>query len=400
VEALIAASGEGKVNVRSYLPDDPRSREFVYALGTAEDAMSALLRLNAEGLHTIVNETIDISDGGVSGVVQGDTMEFAPDDTPRCVEKPGVASLPFTQGLELLKTAYGFTPELDSHADERTEFSIHPRARGWRRSHTLIWEHETGVASATSAPSRWPNRFSRMIGDKAFGLLMADRLGAPVPRTLVITRRIAPFSFGRETGSSEIWTRTCPVEPHPGLYTTTKGWTDPFALLQAEDPEGKVIASVLRQDAVEAGHSGAAIVGADGELAIEGRRGEGDRLMLGLDKPEPLPARIRDDVRALHQRLSATLGPVRLEWVHDGMRAWVVQMHLGATASAGSILVPGEAETWIKFPAEHGLAALRDMLQSLPAGAGLVVVGEVGLTSHVADLVRKAGAPARLSVDA
>jgi hypothetical protein len=75
-------------------------------------------------------------------------------------------------------------------------------------------------------------------------------------------------------------------------------------------------------------------------------------------------------------------------------------MHLGATASAGSILVPGEAETWIKFPAEHGLAALRDTLESLPAGAGLVVVGEVGLTSHVADLVRKAGAPARLSVEA
>jgi hypothetical protein len=216
----------------------------------------------------------------------------------------------------------------------------------------------------------------------------------------VVPRRIAPFSFGRPTGSSEIWTRTCPVEPQPGLYTTVKGWTDPFALLQAEDPDRKVIASVLRQDAVEAGHSGAAIVDASGALAIEGRRGEGDRLMLGLDRPEPLPARIAEDVRALHQRLSATLGPVRLEWVHDGIRAWIVQMHLGATSSAGSILVPGEADTWVRFPAEDGLAALRDALERLPAGAGLVVVGEVGLTSHVADLVRKAGAPARLSVEA
>jgi hypothetical protein len=397
VDALIAASGEGKVNVRSYLPDDLRSREFVYGLNNADEAMSVLMRLTADGLHTIVNETIDVSDGGVSGVVQGGTMEFAPDDTPRCVEKPGVASLPFGDGVELLRTVYGFVPELESHIGERTEFSIHPRLRGWRRGHTLIWEHETGVEHVLAATSRWPNKFSRMIGDKAFGLLMADRLGVPVPRTLVVARRVAPFTFGRETGSTEIWTRTCPVEPHPGLYTTLRGWTDPFALLQSEDPEGRVLASVVRQDAVNAGHSGAAIIGADGELAIEGRRGEGDRFMLGLERPEPLPSQVVYEVGSLHNKLSATLGPVRLEWVHDGVRAWVVQLHLGATASAGSTLVPGEAKTWIRFPVERGLAALRDTLESLPGGAGLVIVGEIGLTSHVADLVRKAGAPARLS---
>ena len=400
IDALIAASGEGKVNVRSYLPDNPRSREFVYGLGSTDEAMSALLRLTAEGLHTIVNETIDISDGGVSGVVQGGTMEFAPDDTPRCVEKPGVASLPFGHGLQLLSTVYGFKPELESYAGERTEFSIHPRARGWRRGHTLIWEHETDIEPALRAASRWPNKFSRMIGDKAFGLLMADLLGAPVPYTLAVARRVAPFSFGQKTGSTEIWTRTCPFEPHPGLYTTLKGWTDPFALLQAEDPEGGVLASVLRQDAVKAGHSGAAIIGANSELTIEGRRGEGDKFMLGLDRPEPLPAQVTDEVTSLHRRLSATLGPVRLEWVHDGVRAWVVQLHLGATTSAGSILVPGDSETWVKFPVERGLAALRDTLESLPKGSGLVLIGEVGLTSHVADLVRKAGAPARLSIGA
>ena len=398
VDALMASSGESKVNVRSYLPDNPRSREFVYGLSTVDEAISVLLRLTTEGLHTIVNETIDVSDGGVSGVVQGGTIEFAPDDTPRCVEKPGVASLPFGNGIELLRTVYGFTPELESHAGERTEFSIHPRARGWRRGHTLIWEHETGVEPALGTMSRWPNKFSRMIGDKAFGLLMADRLGVLVPRTLVVARRVAPFSFGRETGSTEIWTRTCPFEPHPGLYTTVKGWTDPFTLLQSEDPDGNVLASVLRQDAVNAGHSGATIIGADGELAIEGRRGEGDKFMLGLDSPEFLPARVLDDVRSLHRRLSATLGPVRLEWVHDGVYAWVVQLHLGATASAGSILVPGDAETWVRFPVERGLVALRETLARLPEGSGVVLVGEVGLTSHVADLVRKAGVPARLSV--
>ncbi len=34
-------------------------------------------------------------------------IEFAPDDTPRCVEKPGVASFPLAWGHSLLQTVYG-----------------------------------------------------------------------------------------------------------------------------------------------------------------------------------------------------------------------------------------------------------------------------------------------------
>jgi hypothetical protein len=322
------------------LPNDPRSREFVYGLDKVDSAVAVVQRLTTEGLHTIVNETIDVSDGGVSGVVQGNTIEFAPDDTPRCVEKPGVASLPFQHGLELLRTVYRLEPDLHASEDERTEFSIHPKPRGWRHSHTVVWEHETGISPAGSPAIDWPNRFSRMIGDKAFGLLIADRLGIAVPRTLVIGRRVAPFEFGQATGSAEVWIRTCPYEPYPGLYTTMKGWTDPFTLLRAEDPDGEVVASVLRQDAVSGGHSGGAIVGADGSLIIEGRRGAGDRLMLGLDRPEPLPTFVTEEVAAVHRRLSATLGPVRLEWVHDDRRAWVVQLQLGATETTAQYLYP------------------------------------------------------------
>ena len=84
-------------------------------------------------------------------------MEFAPDDTPRCVEKPGVASLPFNHGMQILRTVYGFAPELEARDGDRTEFSIHPRARGWRCGHTLLWEHEAGVDPAPAASSRWPN---------------------------------------------------------------------------------------------------------------------------------------------------------------------------------------------------------------------------------------------------
>lgn len=397
IDALLTASSEGRVNVRSYLPDDPRSKDFVYGLGTTDDAVDTLISLTSAGLHTIVNETIDVCDGGVSGVVQGGTIEFTPDDTPRGVEKPGIASLPFDQGLKLLEMVYGFAPELASAEGDRTEFSIHPKARGWRHSHTILWEHESGLVFAPHTALRWPNRFSRMIGDKAFGLMMADRLGVPVPRTLVIPRRIAPFRFGRETGSGEVWTRTCPTEPQPGLYTTVKGWIDPFALLQAEDPTKECLASVLCQDAVPALYSGAAIVNELGKLTIEGRSGEGDRLMLGLDRPEQLPDKVLDDVRAVQARLSEPLGPVRLEWVHDGVRVWVVQLHLGATQSDGVTVVPGEAERWVEIPVELGLANLRATLSCLEPGDGALLVGDVGMTSHIADLVRKAGLPARLT---
>ena len=53
-----------------------------------------MFRLAGEGYLTIVNETIDIHDGGISGVALAGIVEFAPDDTPRAVEQPGVAALP------------------------------------------------------------------------------------------------------------------------------------------------------------------------------------------------------------------------------------------------------------------------------------------------------------------
>ena len=109
IETLLAASADHSVNVRSYLPSDPRSREFVYGLKSAKEACRTVERLTAEGLHTIVNETVDISDGGVSGVLQGQTLEFSPDDTPRCVEKPGTASMPFEKGMALLEMVYGIS---------------------------------------------------------------------------------------------------------------------------------------------------------------------------------------------------------------------------------------------------------------------------------------------------
>ena len=397
IEALLAASADHSVNVRSYLPSDPRSREFVYGLRNAGEALDTVARLTSEGLHTIVNETVDVSDGGVSGVLQGHTLEFSPNDTPRCVEKPGTASMPFDKGIALLELVYGFRPNLDAAAGERTEFSIHPRPMGWKQTHTLLWEHEINVPEVSGTAVGWPNNFSRMIGDKTFGLIIAHLAGACVPTTLVIPRRIRPFTFGRPTGEQEIWTRTCPTEQQPGLYTTVKGWIDPFALTQNEDPEGDRIASILAQDAVAASYSGAAITTVDGELIIEGVMGEGDDFMTGKVRPADLPSIIKTDVENLNRRLISALGPVRFEWVHDGKTVWCVQLHQGRSISTSRVIVDGEPEEWLDFEVLRGLPALRELLSKAPLGAGILVLGEVGLTSHIADVLRKEGRPARLA---
>lgn len=394
--SLLQNSADGQINLRSFTPENPQSREFIYGLKVLDDAVAAAERLGSEGLFVIANETVDVHDGGVSGVIMGNVIEFAPDDTPRSVEKPGIASLPRLWGMKMLSIVYGFWPEIDVPRESRLEFSIHPKPRGWRNTHTLGWEYAIASDFDMKPKLTWPNRFSRMIGDKVYGLMIAQLAGLSVPRTTVINRRIAPFTFGRSTGSSEVWTRTSPHEQVPGKFTTAKGWLDPFELLNAEDPDGSQIASILCQSAVVPAYSGAAIVTADGDLLVEGVAGDGTAFMMGSSPPEDLPKNVLRAVEELHHRAAQSLGVVRLEWVFDGLSAWIVQLHRGATRSMANVLVPGEAERWIPFEAELGLEELRKAVALLAPGEGLVLRGEVGLTSHVADVIRRAGVPARL----
>jgi hypothetical protein len=397
LDSLLAAGPDQTINLRSFTPDSPRSRDFHYGISKVDEALAIAISLSREGLFIIANETVDVSDGGVSGVVQGGVIEFAPDDTPRCVEKQGTASLPVSVGLRVLRSVYGFVPDIVDAGRGRVEFSIHPKPRGWRRTHTLMWEYEASDSPPASASFTWPNRFSRHIGDKAFGLLVADAINLPVPSTTVLARRVAPFSFGTPTGSLEVWTRTCPTEQEPGRFSTVKGWVDPFKLLSQEDPDNRSIASVLSQSAVKARFSGAVITDREGNAVVEGARGEGDRFMLGQRPPEDLPADIVGDVRRLYSEAAEALGAVRFEWVHDGERVWIVQLHKGGTTSAAATLVPGEPSKWAVFKASLGLEELRHFLADLPADVGVRIEGEVGLTSHFADLLRKTKRPARIS---
>ncbi|WP_324276632.1 hypothetical protein [Blastococcus brunescens] len=292
VISAVIASGTGTVNVRSFLPDRDKGSPFYYGLGNPHEAAALVRSLAADGYYTIVNETVDVSDGGVSGVSLGGAVEFSPDDTPRAVEKQGTAALPHDLATRLLKVVYGFDPALPWRDGERLEFSVHPERVGFMREHTIWWETEQVASVTLDVTPRWPNKFSRHIGDKTYGLLITHLLDLPVPRTTVISRRVAPFTFGTPTGTSQFWTRTAPREQTPGHFSTLPYWVDPFRLLQQEDTEGDRLASVLAQEAVDALWSGASIpTQGDSEDLIEGVRGTGDNFMLGAASPAELPRR-------------------------------------------------------------------------------------------------------------
>jgi hypothetical protein len=262
---------------------------------------------------------------------------------------------------------------------------------GQRQQNTLVWELED-MGNASPAPSwDWPNRFSKYIGDKTFGLVLADALGARVPHTQVIGRTVF-FSFGTPTHSPVKWTRTAPPEQQPGKFITTRGYTDPFAIM-AEDQGA--IAAVLVQQEVPFAYSGAAI--SNNGLHIEGVAGAGDEFMIGKKKPEQLPQEVIDKVTQLYNHLAQQLGPVRFEWVYDGVNVWIVQLHRGTVTSTREVIVTGTPPSFERFTINpNNLEEFRQKVQDAKKnGYGLEVAGQFGITSHIGDILRTACVPSK-----
>lgn len=397
IDYMLANTTEHSVNVRSFHPDDPKSKPFDYGLTHADDVLAILEARASAGLHTIVNETVDVDDGGVSGVAFGNVIEFSPHDTPRCVEKPGTMQFSRQMGASVISIVYGFSPNFAAGPETRLEFSVHPLRHGYKNDHTIIWEAERADSAPLRAETNWPNRFSDMLGDKTVGLLIANEVGLMIPRTTVFNRNVAPFTFGRPTGLHETWLRTAPNQQTPGLYTTTYGWSDPYKLLQREDPEGKNVASILSQDGVDAKYSGACIMGADGQLIIEGKSGRGDNFMVGVDGREALPEYLKSAVKDTYEQAASALGPVRFEWAYDGVSTWVVQLHRGVSVSTGEEIFPGTPNTaYMHFDTSQGIDKLRELIAGYVPGTGITLVGNVGITSHFGDLLRKAQVPSKI----
>lgn len=413
IERLFKSSKSGTVNVRSFIPSDPQAKPFSYGITSPREALDIANSRLSLGLWIIVNETIDINDGGFSGVLEGGLAEFAPKDTPRCVEKPGTCSLSEKWTNELLKIIYQTELDLTLTKGQRYEFSVHPTPQGWLNTNVIGWEIEPSTVSHKIGRPKWPNRYSRFIGDKTFGLLLAHVAGARVPYTTAFVRSPKlEFSFGTPTEEEGVWVRSSPREQgiDAGRFTTIRGWTDPIALLEKQEPSPANIIdpdtleeerayqlpSVIVQSAVRPLYSGKTIVEHDGHLLTEGRAGSGEKYMSGEELPDAIPATVKDNVHNTYRYLHSHFGPVEFEWVFDGNHVWVVQLHLGISSSSGNIIVAGTPRAWIKIPAATDLESLRMMVSELKHDEGIVIIGAIGRTSHKADILRRSGRPARI----
>ena len=406
IETLIDSAPSKAINIRSYSSEIMKGNKLIYnkKLEDMEEILKLIDSNNRAHKYSIVNENIDINDGGVSGVVLGDLIEFAPQDTPKCVDKEGVCSLPREMGLSLLEKVYSFKPEINFDENYRVEFSIHPSRQGVLRKHTIIWEYEYYENISKRHNISWPNRFSKFLGDKVFGLLIADILGFKVPKTTVISRRVAPFIFGRSTGLHEKWVRTCPIVKEPGKYYTGDKWSDPFIIMQEEELKGDNdinIASILSQEAIEPLFSGACIIKEESEDdIIEGVSGKGDGFMVGEEELYNLPKEVIKIIKKLNNDIRKhfnLLGEVSIEWVYDGNDVWIVQLNQIKLSGNKDIIVDGNPKEYIKFNTNLGLESLRNLIKEIEnKDIGIELIGNIGITSHFGDLLRLANIPSLL----
>lgn len=405
IQELFQRSVERKVNIRSFQPDAPRGRSFPEAIDSPVQAARIVRELASSGLYSIVNESVNKADGGVSGAIMGDVIEFGPWDTPRILDDAAarVVSIERERGIEMLRIVYQVDPELDYPRNERVEFSITMMPRGIGRRRTIVWERSPGFDVCASERIAWPNDFSRLVGDKVFGLIVGHILGAPVPRTTVINRTIPPFVFGRSTGTSAYWLRTAPATPRLGKFTTTFGWRDPFALLSAEDGTGMEIPSVVSQEGVNAIYSGASASLEGEEIAIEGVAGQGDSYMGGASEPIPLPGIVVESVLDLHRSLARRLGSVKCEWVFDGAKAWLVQLRQTGTGAGGDVIFPGCPRSWREFDpspfpeTQSRIAALEAVIRECRHSRSGILLKSHSKLGHLAETLCANRIPSRLT---
>jgi hypothetical protein len=141
------------------------------------------------------------------------------------------------------------------------------------------------------------------------------------------------------------------------------------------------------QDEVNSKFSGAMLTGTGNQPIIEGVQGFGDEFMLGRIGAGALDATLIDQLE----------GSARMEWAFDGETVWLLQLQQEEAISSGRVIVPGETESDVDFEVSNGIAGLRQLVD-LVAGKriGINIIGDVGMTSHIADILRRHRIPSRI----
>jgi len=128
------------------LPDKPDGNPFLWGVRGLKRLKKFLVRYrnySVRVFYIIVNEEVDINDGGFSGVLLGNVAEFATRDVPRCVEKPDCAVLPRLKMLDFARVIYGHRINIPYERRYRVEFSVHPGPVGYGKEYQIIWQIES-----------------------------------------------------------------------------------------------------------------------------------------------------------------------------------------------------------------------------------------------------------------
>lgn len=246
ISTLIEQSEEKAVNISTFTSDFSEA-PIVQNLKSSGEVVENINRFAAEGLYTLINEKIDTNDSGILGNARGSILEFGPFNSANSLKN---CSFEIVSGLQLLEKIYGFLPNIGRPFSDKLQWSIHSVKKGLKKENTIIWETVVDPEWQTVKPEfNYPNNFSLFLGNKLYGLLIADLLGFIVPKTLVFSRNVPPFTFGVETFSKEIFMRVAANQIRFNASALNKfGWLDPFKLLQEDRTSD--ISSVLIQDKI------------------------------------------------------------------------------------------------------------------------------------------------------
>lgn len=403
IESLLKVSGTGKVNVRSFcVNEDNIKTEFVMDLETVDEVMQQVVRNQNKGLYSIINENIDPCDGGVSGIVHGNLVEFLTNGTPRHVEKGSKAiTLNKEQGLKILETYY----EVDLfnlkelNEKERVEFTITKDKR------LIIWEHKEITPTnniINNISVNLESNFIKTTTEKVFGLLYLDSLNIKIPKTSMENSIGNIITFGKETSkenlTENIVHRAAPSRFTPGDLDNVKEKynKDIKEHVKLFDNQMKEV-KFITQEEIKTKYVGAGIFQEDGEYTIEYSEGDGQAFMLGKVKPleqGSLDKKVKGQLNQVSLRLrGVTNQKLKIEFITDeSLKLYLVQLNfLDSHINEKGTENTGEGET-LTFKTEgktpSDLANELDLLKSKGKNiTHVTLIGDIGYTSHFCDVV-------------
>jgi hypothetical protein len=368
--STLEQEGVKAVNIRSFRKDQEQGNPFVFYLPITDTVRiySELCKLVDAGYYCILHEWLDTDDGGLSGCIyQNNTVTIAPGLTPRDMEtEPNLAHLKLDSPIvaHLEKQLQFSMEDMDFNPAKRYEFSVHTQPVGHKQEQVIVWEiSDTTTTEKFPTHHIWPSHLSRHIGDKLYGLLVAQDVH--IDLTLP-TISIDVIDFLKDTQNNEslnsmtswsspkIILRPCPPEQLPGeldsivlpndaniyqelmTYFKNVDTTDVDAVV--ENYKQKNLKTFIIQPYEPVAYSGAYYsIGPykNGyDIYVEGVQGHGNKFMVNEEDPEVLPDNLTKAVRNIGNKLNDKLKlPTRGEWIakvdeKGNYHVQLVQLHI------------------------------------------------------------------------